>query len=62
MKVNVNIAVMDYNAPAIRIYHVKLNEGWTDEDALRWLMENTNYTDAEMYYMCTELDITVEEY
>ena len=53
------IAVMDYLTASIKKYNVKLIDGWNSEDVENWLYENTDYSDSECFYMCSESEIKV---
>lgn len=47
------IAVMDYRTGSIKLYEAETN------DAGKWLMENTDYSEDECYYMCSTSPINV---
>lgn len=47
------VAVMDYRTGSIKLY-----EAETD-DVEKWLLENTDYSEDECYYMCSTTPINV---
>lgn len=55
----IHIAVMDYCAGAIKMYHPDLGEEIQDEKVEDWLYENTNYNDSSCYYMISKQPIEV---
>lgn len=56
----VNIAVMDYCSGSIKIYQVSMRTGWQEEDVEEWLCENTDFTESQCYFMCSENEIKIE--
>lgn len=57
----IHIAVMDYCAGAIKMYHPDLGEEIQDENVEDWLHENTDYNDSSCYYMINKEPIKVIE-
>lgn len=55
----IHIAVMDYRAGAIKMYHPDLGEEIQDEKVEDWLYENTDYNDSSCYYMISKQPIEV---
>ena len=46
-------AVMDYRTSSIKLYTVET------DDVEKWLLENTDYSEDECYYMCSTSPINV---
>ena len=47
------IAVMDYRTASIKLYTVET------DDVEKWLRDNTDYSEDECYYMCSQTPISV---
>lgn len=56
--VKVTVAVMDYRSVSIKMYSLKLQEGWETDEVEDWLYNNTDFN-SDCYYMCSENGIPV---
>ena len=57
--VTVYIAVMDYCSGTIKMYSHLFSKHWQTEDIELWLGLNTDYKDAQCYYMASTEPIKV---
>jgi len=58
--VTVYIAVMDYCSGSIKMYTKECKKGWQTEDIEDWLVEYTDYSNSQCYYMASENPIAIE--
>lgn len=56
--VRVTVAVIDYRSVSIKMYSLKLQEGWQTDEVEDWLYNNTDFN-SDCYYMCSENGIPV---